>query len=334
MSLKIECNAKKEKFIQSLSCNHKYKRSISKEKMKLYFEDSAFFEKILSKLKTYFYENRSENEVLNLILNENKKYLGGFIELFFTYFLSDNFPKMIISNKVPEYLKENYAFPLANFSTSLESLEFPKINGKIMIKPNLVSIYPYPETTDRGLIEVILRKLRDRNSENEIIIADGPSLFFSSRMSFDNQLRNIAKKFSAKLIDLNRSTYLKYRFFGKETELYVPKELFDINFLINIANMKERNSAGISGAVKNHFGLIAPFQRLSFHRNGNLIESIKEVYSCLRANLNILDARKVMVCAQQRLYGGVEKLGKGFFYGTDAIELDKHASKILFGDVK
>jgi hypothetical protein len=290
--------------------------------------DSKFVCKIIDKLGNYYYERKSFNDVVRLIVNKEKKYLDGFIDLFSIYYLSENMPIMNNLGAIPKYSYKNYDYFACAYAKTLKKLNFHGISGKVMIKPNLVSKYGYPETTDIQTIGKIIQKIKKNNKDCTIIIADGPSLFFSSELSFGKNLRILSREYGAQIIDFNKSKYVKIII--NSFEFFIPEELQDIEFMINLANLKAHNTVGISGAVKNHLGLIAPFQRLYFHHHG-LLNGINSVYASLKANFHIIDTRKILINAQQRVFGGKEKSAKGYFYGKDAIKMDAEANTAFFG---
>jgi hypothetical protein len=295
-----------------------------------------YFEKIIGKLNNYYYENLPEKKVMSLLLENDSRSVSAFSILAMTYFMSEFAPRIPYETKKLTY-RENMESFTSDHVNDVRKIVFPITEGNVLIKPNLVSVYPYPETTDKQTLEYVVKKTRENNKSGKIFVADGPSLFFSSDLVFqDPELIEIVKKYGAELLDLNSSRFVKYNVHTDDNpadDLYLPEEIFDIDFVVNLTNFKEHNSVGISGAVKNHLGLVAPFQRLRSHREGKIAELISLVYTSLQANFNIIDSRSIMKKAQQKLYGGYEVDGDGFFYGPDAVHIDNEA-KIIFLEEK
>jgi uncharacterized protein (DUF362 family) len=300
---------------------------ISPDRLTGTLERAGFIEKIIARLSNYNYENLSRQGTLDILLSQKEKYVSGFGELVSAYILSEAAHLSVATRCNLRYVSNIEPFITSRHAECIEEVPIPHLNGRIMIKPNLVSIYDYPETTDRKLLEYVVRVIRKDNPDVEVVIADGPSLFFNSDLIFqDSRLREIAERYEATLLNLNKSRFVKYS--GQKNDdningdLFVPEDIFEIDFLINVANFKEHNSVGFSGAVKNHFALIAPFQRLKFHRQSSVPTAVNAVYNRLSANFTILDARQVMLGAQQKLYGGYPAEGAGIFYGTNCNNID------------
>ncbi|MBU1627331.1 DUF362 domain-containing protein, partial [bacterium] len=260
-------------------------------------------------------------------LSQKEKYVSGFGELVSVYTLSEAEELSVATRGNLKYVSNTDPPITLGHTECIEEIPIPHFNGRIMIKPNLVSTYDYPETTDKEFLKYVVKFIREDNPEGEIVIADGPSLFFNSDLVFqDSRLREIAERYNATLLNLNKSRFVRYGdqkdCDNNKNDLFVPEDIFEIDFLLNVANLKEHNSTRFSGAVKNHFALIAPFQRLRFHRQNIVPTAVNVVYSRLSANFTILDARQVMLGAQQKLYGGYPTKGVGIFYGTDCNKID------------
>lgn len=298
----------------------------------------SLLEKIIERFSNYNYKNNSAEHTINLIQNHDKFILSGFTSMFLTYLFSENFPELEEKNNLT--YKNNKLNIKTIESGTLENLSIPQLSGKVLLKPNLVSVFPYPETSDYNIIPTVLKKIRENKGISKLYIADGPSLFFDSRLVFENpELKQIAELNDAQLVDLNNSKFFKYTSNKEDSngneennipfEIYLPELLFEIDYVVSLSNLKEHDQAGFSGAMKNHIGMIAPFQRLRFHRDKNLQEMVPKVYNSIGANFNVMDARKIMINAQQRLYGGKEAEGFGFLYGSNAKEIDSIAYNSL-----
>ena len=294
--------------------------------------DQTIISKILARLGNYFYENLNFDEVTSKIINLDKKYLNGFYRLLKDYFLSYNFDKLKFERlELPPYLRNKKEISFFN-GDSLDSVVFPKIKGTILIKPNFVSREEFPVTTDIFVLEKIVKKLRKNNSQARVIIADGSSLFFDSTLVFNNKkLHNLAKKYNLRLIDLNKEQIGVLNI--KNQVLYIPKILRKVNYLINLSCIKEHNATGVSGPIKNLFGLIAPFQRLSLHRTLNFSAKINSICPLLSPDYTIVDARKIMRKAQQKIYGGYAQKGNGFIYGQDLNKIEYLSRQVLKNEV-
>ncbi len=294
--------------------------------------ESGLLEKALRRFSDYNGASSGPTEISGIFNEKSSSASGDFVGLFLTYIFSEDAPHLLDGGTLP--YKENKMKIKTAECSDIGDIQLPELSGKVLLKPNLVSAHPYPETSDYGIIDFILKKIKENNGVTKLYVADGPSLFFNSNAVFGSMgLQQLASANGAELVDFYGSKYYAYmanscgtgETNGDSFVAYLPELLFGIDYVINLTNLKEHNSTGFSGAVKNHLGMIAPFQRLAFHRKMNLLEGIQDVYRSIAANFHIMDSRKFMAGAQQRIYGGTEAPGFGFFYGTDAAEIDRIA---------
>jgi uncharacterized protein (DUF362 family) len=289
-------------------------------------------EHAIERFRDFFY--LEDDDPYQKILDSDRKYVTGFSWFLVQYLLS--YAEIDAVNCVSslEYRSKSFDMPESEAFTDALNLDLPNIDGSVMIKPNLVSAYGYPETTDMGTLENVVSAVRCKNPKIPLVIADGPSLFFSSEMALsDKELKKISDRYDAEIVDLNKARYIPFSYGSDGDVFFIPEILTDIGCLVTIACAKSHNEAGFSGAVKNHFGLVAPFQRLMFHRDGKLLSHIFQIYSELAGNFHIIDARKVMRGAQQRIYGGYPDRGPGIFYSRDAHKIDHAAAGYAGGSV-
>jgi len=281
--------------------------------------------RIIQKLRKYFYKELSDEELLLSIRKKDNKIVNAFLELSLIYFFAEHPPKLVELD-APKYLLRTKTRGEVKYMASLNALSIPKVNGKIMIKPNFVSIEGFPVTTDIKTLETVVKKVRDSNPKNPLIIADGPSLFFDSEKVFERKdLLDLAKKYKIDLVNLNKEDY--GYLFKDGQKIFIPRVLCGVDYLINLANFKEHTTAKYSSAIKNHLGLVSPFQRLSLHHNNNFLVSMNKICMALRANYHIIDCRKILRGAQQKVYGGYEEKGNGFIFGENLKEVEGAALK-------
>lgn len=298
----------------------------TREKYLFWVEDIGNIKKLISKISLYFYEALSPSQIQDKAESEDNEFMDGVLHLSRDCFFAEN-PPNLTNLKMPSYLvlPSHFRQPLIH-EPDLTNLFFPKVSGTIMLKPNFVSTEPFPVTTSLDTLEKIVIALKSRNPLNRIIVADGPSLFFSSVQVFRQpDLLSLAKRYELELFDLNRSNYGYLKIGGRT--IAIPRLLCDVTYLVNVSNFKEHNQAGTSSAVKNHLGLIAPFQRLRLHKSLNFMADIKEVCYSLSGSYHIVDCRSILRGAQQIRYGGYSEKGDGFILGGNLSEVESFACR-------
>jgi hypothetical protein len=283
----------------------------------------------LIRIASKYNSNLSEIEVKYLLDNNDEKMITILRELFNTYYdaqtendLANTSSTSIPWKNIP--VEFNY---LGNNVTAVENclshLTIP-YGSKILITPNFVSKEEYPETTDINTLESIVCKLVMKGLKP--IIGDGPSLFFDSEKAFQKYYY-LSKKYPVKFQNYNKTTYkpIQKTNWSALKIIYVPESLFEVEYVLSLANLKQHNSFTYSGAKKNTMGLISPATRLALHRLPNELRSvaIDELDNYFSPRLTIIDAREVMIGAQQKIYGGVAQKGPGFFIGSSANKIDE-----------
>jgi len=130
-----------------------------------------------------------------------------------------------------------------------------KDQKKIILKPNLTINYPPPCTTPVEMVEEVI-KFIGKYSQARIIIAEGSGGCDTIKSFEDLGYEGLAKKYKVGLVDLNRE---------KREECVDPKALaikkvklptvLMDGFLINLPVLKQHDSAVMTAAAKNMFGV-------------------------------------------------------------------------------
>jgi uncharacterized protein (DUF362 family)/NAD-dependent dihydropyrimidine dehydrogenase PreA subunit len=212
---------------------------------------------------------------------------------------------------------------------SLKNLNFKfKKNMKVLIKPNILSPYP-PEkaiTTHPAVIEELCKILKKYNADIYI----GESSSYETNKGFE--VSGIGKlKEYARIINFEAQDKRLFKFnYIKEVPL--PKILFEMDLIINIAKLKTHAFTGATLSVKNLYGCIPGMTKSSYHKLLPSLESFSkfliELHDKIQPGLNIIDG-----------VWGLEGLGPGIsgkplksnliIAGTNAPATDIIASKIM-----
>lgn len=280
------------------------------------------FNRILKMLSKY-----DDNEsALEKFFDGDSKYISYFIDIV----------KLYTAAIVPSEKEiESFEFKFKNKFNNIQNHQYntiyeiclPELYGIVLIKPNLVSYEDYPETTDIELLHVILEKIKDYDI-NKLIVADGPSIFHEQNKPF-MRLKNLQKNYKFELVNANLEPTIRIKYDNMYKD--IPIFIKNVDFLLNVAQFKEHNSAIYTGAIKNIFGLLPDYEKLKIHKKGveDFYKEIASVYTILEPSLTILDGRKIMKKAQQKEHGGyIIDDGFGILVG-DGIIVDKEAIKIL-----
>ncbi|MEW6075466.1 MAG: DUF362 domain-containing protein [Candidatus Omnitrophota bacterium] len=164
-------------------------------------------------------------------------------------------------------------------------------DAHILIKPNLNSNMNAltGNTTDLRLLEALLSYLRDQGYR-VITIGEGTSSGFHrekinifSRLCIDR----VAKRFNAKLLDLNFAPYTHVEFeYGEKAA--VARICTEADFFINLPKLKTHFEAGLSVCLKNMMGtLVGLPNKQKTHRS--LFRNILNLNKFVKPHLHIVD---------------------------------------------
>lgn len=213
---------------------------------------------------------------------------------------------------------------------------------RIVLKPNLTTALPAPCTTPAELVEVLVEWFQ-KNSSNEIIVAEG-SGGCDSEIAFEKLgFKEMCKRRRVRLVDLNKAerTVAKSNNALKLKTLKLPKILFN-SFLVNVPVLKEHDGAVTTCSMKNLFGIYKNpgvlrfltnyWSKSKLHVHG-VHESIFDLNLHCPISLAVVDAsigQKGNEIHGQAVKPPLKKMIAGF----DAVAVDSFCSSLLGHDWK
>jgi len=213
------------------------------------------------------------------------------------------------------------------FVASLISRFRNNIEGKVLIKVNLVSYNPYPTTTHPEMIEAVYEQIKSIASE--IICGDGQSLDISTKKVENHPIIDKCEELGIPFVNFYDNSFKKVKT-ARGFNLKVSEIPFQQDFIISLPILKDHATVKLTNALKDKFGYLAKTERLKMHTKiKDINKGIAELNTILKSDLIISDALKVMVQAQEFRHGGIEKDLGYLFAGTDPIGLDYYGYEIL-----
>jgi len=200
---------------------------------------------------------------------------------------------------------------------------------RILLKPNIVSFEPYPTTTHPEVLESCLEFIL--NLKKEVLVADGPApdAGNSKKIISEHPLKKVCDKFGTPLVDLSSGLTKKIK--TKSFEFNFSTIPFDADFIISLPVLKSHGTTGITGALKNQFGLISPKNRIMLHTLPwkNIHKAIAEINLVAKPNFWIVDAIQTLIITNEIRHGGkIKELGY-MLAGKDPVSLDIEGLKLL-----
>ncbi|MFX0033494.1 MAG: DUF362 domain-containing protein [Candidatus Hodarchaeota archaeon] len=202
-----------------------------------------------------------------------------------------------------------------------------RIEGKVLIKVNLVSHNPYPTTTHPEMIEAVYEQIK--SSASEIICGDGQSIDLSAKKIEDHPIVEKCKELGIPFVNFYDYSFRKVKTTRGFT-LKVSEVPFQQDFIISLPILKDHFIVKLTNALKDKFGYLPKTERLKIHAKlKDIHKGIAELNTIFKSHLIICDALKVMIKAQEFRHGGEEKDLGYLFAGTDPIALDYYGYKVL-----
>jgi len=201
-----------------------------------------------------------------------------------------------------------------------------KIAKKILLKPNIVSFEPYPTTTHPEVLEACLEFLLDL--KKEVLVADGPAFDAGSseKIIENHPLKRVCDKFGIRLINSNTQKMRKVKTESFELELStIP---FDYDFIISLPILKSHGECGLTGALKNQYGLLSPRDKARLHSE-NIHKAIAEINKIIKPNFWIVDVIETIIITNEIRHGGKKKYLGYMLAGRDPVSLDIEGLKLL-----
>lgn len=217
-----------------------------------------------------------------------------------------------------------------------------KRKKRVFVKPNIVSDELYPTTTHPDALRYVLKNIPD---SCEVTVADAPVPntpvtrgMDSSRVIEKSPLSKVCRQLDYRLENLYDLGY-KEIVTKSGLRLNVSKVALECDYMISLPLMKTHciKGIGITGALKNNFGLLASRDRILLHsaqkiplrpvrrlvkgkRDINL--AIAELNVIRKPDLFIVDMIDTLVKANEVRHGGIEKHVGVMLAGRDPVALD------------
>jgi uncharacterized protein (DUF362 family) len=197
----------------------------------------------------------------------------------------------------------------------------------IFIKPNIVSIEPYPTTTNPKTLDALLSLLSDK----KIIVGEGHAVDtgITKNILENCNLKKICDKHNIELTNLykKKMTTIKSKRGYKIKTSNIPNEC---DYVISLPVLKVHKKCGISGALKNQFGYLSKLDRILMHAKiKDIHKGIAEINLVNKTNLFIVDAIETLTKAQECRHGGCKAQLNTMIAGADPVALDNYGHQLL-----
>jgi uncharacterized protein (DUF362 family)/ferredoxin len=170
----------------------------------------------------------------------------------------------------------------------------PDIRGKrVLIKPNSLNERE-PESganTHPSVLSAVIKAARAAGAA-DVMVGDNPGQANYGRSRSVFRQNGLGDAAGTALVSLSTGLVVR-RVPAVGQDLYFPRLLFEVDYLINLPKLKVHPGTGLTGAVKNTFGCLPGAQKAYCHvaaRDRRTFEcALADVYRLRPPDLNIMD---------------------------------------------
>lgn len=171
--------------------------------------------------------------------------------------------------------------------------------SRVVLKVNLLmkSSPDSAVTTHPAVVRAVIKSLQARNVNN-IVIADSPGGLFSvSRLNSVYQgcgMTALVQELEGVTLNQDLSAVTVHADSTANPTFEVLKAVTDADLVIGIGKLKTHALTGVTGAVKNYFGvvpgLIKPEYHFRYPEKQDFGNMLVDLYECLHPDISLLDA--------------------------------------------
>jgi len=190
----------------------------------------------------------------------------------------------------------------------------------VLLKPNIVSYEPYPTTTHPVTIEACLELLK--GVAKGIIVGDGPAWDAGDSKSIieNHILKKSCDKYGIELVDLLREGVRLVE--TRSYKLEVSELALQCDIIISLPVLKSHGVCSLTGALKNHLGLLSVAEKRRLHDDLDVHRVIAELNEVIKPDLYIVDAVQTLVNTNEARHGGKPGTLGYMLAGSDPLSLD------------
>jgi uncharacterized protein (DUF362 family) len=192
----------------------------------------------------------------------------------------------------------------------------------VFVKPNLVSREPYPTTTDPLVLDAVLSYL----SDYDVAVGDGPAFDSiwdrkAGNVIRDHPLMCVCQKHGIEFMNLNDREYVQVKTDSNVLSMSAVPSSYDLK--ISLPVLKSHSVCGLTGAIKNHFGLLKISDRMAMHaKKIDIHKGIAEISLRDKFDIFIVDAVETLIYAQEVRHGGEHAYLGYMLAGVDPVSID------------
>src|ERR1700729_903868 len=143
---------------------------------------------------------------------------------------------------------------------SLRAFDLPVKDKTVLLKPNLVGFDPLCEMNTHPYVIAATRESFLRLGAAQVLIGDGPAMDRDTEAIIESvRLREFTGPLGRTFVDLNLDNVKRVLLSTRASrlkELYLPKTVLGVDFLVSMPKLKTHHWAGVTLSLKNMFGIV------------------------------------------------------------------------------
>jgi uncharacterized protein (DUF362 family) len=239
-------------------------------------------------------------------------------------------PSRVVVRRATDYQKELGEIILE----SLKEFQLPVQGKTVLLKPNLVGLDPLNVMNTHPAVIAATRESFLRLGAAEVLIGDGPAMDRDTEAILESvNLKNFVGPLDRIFRDLNLDDVERVPLTTRAMrlkDLYLPKTVLGVDFLVSIAKLKTHHWAGVTLSLKNMFGIVPggcygwPKNILHWAGIGNAILGINAV---ARPDFAIIDG--IVGMEGNGPIQGTPKPAGVLIFGDDSVAVDATGCRVM-----
>lgn len=201
-------------------------------------------------------------------------------------------PSRVLIRKLAVYGKDLFEL----MYESLREFKLPVKDKTVLLKPNLVGLDPLGVMNTHPSVIAAARDSFVRLGAARVLIGDGPAMDRDTRAILESvKLREFTGELGSDFCDLNLDDVSRVALpthASKLTELFLPKTVLGVDFLVSMPKLKTHHWAGVTLSLKNMFGIV-PGACYGWPKNvlhwAGIDRSILDINAAARPDFAIID---------------------------------------------
>lgn len=217
---------------------------------------------------------------------------------------------------------------------SLKEFDLPVQSKTVLLKPNLVGLDSLNVMNTHPAVIAATREAFLKLGASEVFIGDGPAMDRDTEAILESvNLRSFVGPLAGIFRDLNLDDVARVSLPTRASglkELYLPKTVLGVDFLVSIAKLKTHHWAGVTLSLKNMFGIV-PGGCYGWPKNvlhwAGIDNSILDINAVARPDFAIVDG--IVGMEGNGPTQGTAKPAGVLIFGDDPIAVDATGCRVM-----